>query len=47
MYFRRRRRKNSEDVFKTRYNIERRERKKERVTVSNGLLNVVKHKRAL
>ena len=31
MYFRRRRRrKNSEDVFKTRYNIERRERKKER-----------------
>ena len=51
MYFRRRRRrrrrKNSEDVFKTRYNIERRERKKERETVNNGLLNVVKHKRAL
>ena len=55
MYFRRRRRrrKNSEDVFKTRYNIERRERKKERErerekeTVNIGLLNVVKHKRAL
>ena len=49
MYFRRRRRrrKNSEDVFKTRYNIERRESKKERETVNNGLLNVVKHKRAL
>ena len=49
MYFRRRRRrrKNSEDVFKTRYNIERRERKKERETVNNGLLNDVKHKRAL
>ena len=56
---RRRRRKNSEDVFKTRYNIERRERKKERErererekerekeTVNIGLLNVVKHKRAL